>query len=371
MAITMPKIDISFKRLAATLSERSARGIVSLIVKDSTDDSFTHKQYADLAAALADESLYTETNFCYIRDALSLAPYAFHVFRVDADAEEDAENPVTLTDALDTLRRTVRTGWVTIADADSTDTAALVSWTKAQEAAGKSYKSVVAGATAPDCMHIVNLGNTKVTFADERGEQNAVAYLPTLAAILAICNVERGATNYPCAGLSACEEVETPNVSLNAGKLILINDEDGPVRIAQGINSLTTTNETTVTEDMRYIETVEAMDLIRDDIVRVYRAEYLGNYRNSRDNQMLLVNAVNGYFRQLAESAILDPDYDNTVTIDVDAQRAAWLDAGTPEAGTWSDDKVKASPFRRTVYLAGAVKILGSMTDLHFEIQMA
>ena len=104
----------------------------------------------------------------------------------------------------------------------------------------------------------------------------------------------------------------------------------------------------------------------------VFRETYLGNYRNSRDNQMMLVASLNSsYFRQLMQQSILDPDYANAASIDVDAQRAAWVASGKSDAADWDDDTVKANPFKRTVYLTANVKILGSMTDLIFPITMA
>ena len=93
---------------------------------------------------------------------------------------------------------------------------------------------------------------------------------------------------------------------------------------------------------------------------------------NSRDNQMMLVASLNSsYFRQLMQQSILDPDYANAASIDVDAQRAAWVASGKSEAADWDDDTVKANPFKRTVYLTANVKILGSMTDLIFPVTMA
>ena len=140
------------------------------------------------------------------------------------------------------------------------------SWIKSQEARYKSYKAVVYQAgTAPDSMHIVNFVNETVTFSDDRGEKSGVYYLPSLLAIFAICNVTRGCTNYLCSNLSFVGEVESNDEAVGAGKFILFNDEDSTVRIGQGINSLTTTDGKTKTEDMKFIETVEAMDLMRDD----------------------------------------------------------------------------------------------------------
>ena len=364
MAITMPKIEITFRQQATSLISRSERGVAILIVRDDTNKSFSHKQYADLSALEADKALYTADNYAAISDMLSFAPYQSHVFRLDIAG--------TLADTLAEISRTVKTGWIAIAGQDETDGPALASWVKAQAAKARSYKCVVYDVTPlPDDMHVVNFVNESVTFADDRGVSDGVEYLPSLLAIAAVCNVVRGCTNYHCSNLKTVEEVADNDAAVGAGKLILFNDEDGAVRIGQGINSLTTLDGNTKTEDMQFIETVEAMDLMRDDITSTFRGTYLGNYRNTRDNQMMFIAALNSsYFAQLAAENILDPDYTNAASIDVAAQRNAWVASGKAEAADWDDDTVKATPYKRTVYLAGNVKILGSMTDLIFPINL-
>lgn len=364
MAITMPKIEITFRQQATSLIARSARGVAILIIRDDTNQEFTHKQYTDLSALQGDKALYTTENYNAISDMLSFAPYQAHVFRLDVAG--------TLGDTLAEVSRTVKTGWLAIAGQSAEDGAALASWVKAQAARPKSYKCIVHNITPfPDDMHVVHFDNKKVTFKDERGEQEGVAYLPSLLAILAVCNVERGCTNYLCSNLKSVQEVEDNDAAVGAGKFILYIDEEGAVRIGQGINSLTTLDGNTKTEDMQFIETVEAMDLMRDDITSTFRSTYLGNYRNTRDNQMLFIAALNSsYFRQLAQELILDQDYTNAASIDVAAQRAAWVASGKAEAADWDDDTVKATPYKRKVYLVGNVKILGSMTDLIFPINL-
>ena len=366
MAITMPKIEISFEQRAVSLIDRSERGIAILIVRDDTDKSFTHKQYSDLSAAQADENLYTADNYNAICDLLGFAPYQMHLFRLDTTG--------ALSDTLTEISKTVKTGWLTIAGQSAADGLALAAWVKTQDSTKKkTYKAVCYNlTTAPDDMHVVNFVNEKVTFSDDRGEKDGVAYLPSLVGIFAVCNVTRGSTNYQCSNLSEVQEVEDNDAALGTGKFILVTSEDNTVRIAQGINSMTTTDGKTKTEDMQFIETVEAMDMMKDDIAATFRETYLGNYRNSRDNQMMLVAALNSsYFRQLMQQNILDPDYANAAAIDTDAQRAAWVASGKSEAADWDDDTVKANPFKRTVYLAANVKILNSMTDLIMPITMA
>ena len=94
------------------------------------------------------------------------------------------------------------------------------------------------------------------------------------------------------------------------------------------------------------------------------------NLANSYDNQALFISAVNTYFRELTHEEILDPDYENEAKVNVEKQRDAWLGIGKTEAEEWKEEKVKRMTFRSNVFLAGDVKILDAIEDLHFEINM-
>ena len=364
MAIEMPKIDVIFQQLAASLIARSQRGIAILVIRDGTDDTWNIKKYASQPEATADSKFFTEKNLQYIKDTTKWAPYLTYVVRIGAEDTLDA--------ALTLIEKNIKTGWITVAAGTADDWAALVSWIKAKEQRQQYYRAAVFKANAPDNKHVVNLSNNTVTFADSRGKVTASEWLPSLIGILACCNIQRGCTNYLCSDLIAVEEVEDNDKAVGEGKFILYNADVDEVRIAQGINSLTTTNGSTLTEDMKFIETVEAMDLIADDIRRTFREEYLGNYRNKLDNQMLFIGAANGYLRDLAKptTAVLDDEYDNVCQIDVGEKRAAWIAGGKPEAAEWTDDEVRAMAFKRDVFIWCDVKILGSMTNLRFLVNM-
>ena len=157
------------------------------------------------------------------------------------------------------------------------------------------------------------------------------------------------------------------DAELKKGSFILIND-DNKVKVGLGINTLTTFNESN-SEDMRYIDIVEAMDLIRDDITNIFKEEYVGKVKNKLDNQILFISSINTYLDVLAKQDILDSDYKNYADINVIAQRQAWLGV-KPEAESWSDEEVKVKTFKRNVYLLGDIKILGAMENLMFDITM-
>ena len=360
MAVTLPKISITFQQLAGTFVRRSERGIAILILRDDTvgtGESFF--QYGD--ATQVSDSEFSAENQQYIKDALSFGPLRVSVAKVGSEGK--------LADALAIITQYEQTGWITVCDGKSADWTDLSSWIKAREKESKSWKAVCFNTTPPDSMHVVNFVNEKVTFVDERGQKTGETYTPSLVGLLASCNVQRGATNVLCANLKDVVVPEDPDDVVDTGKFILIRVDD-EVRVGVDVNSLTTVDGKTKTEDMKYIETVEAMDLMRDDISNTFRKDWLGQYRNSRANQMLFIASVNEYFRQLSEENVLDPDYSNRADIDVSAQRNAWIGSGKAEAAVWTDDQVKATPYKRTVFLYGDVKILGSMVNLEFLINL-
>lgn len=354
----LPTIEIIFKQLASTLIARSQRGIAVLVVRDDTDATFAARTYRSQRELLEDRARYTEANYRHLADAMTFAPYKLIAVRIAADG--------TMADALDIVEKTVKTGWVSIVG-EAADEAALVQWVKDWRVRGRTYKALVAGTAAPDDKHVVHFGNVKVTFKDSRGEQPGAQYIPSLLGILAACNIERGVTNFVCENLAAVQEPDDVDAALNAGKLVLMNDFDD-VRVALGINSMTSLTGGD-TEDMKYIDIVEAMDLIEDDIRETFKETYQGAYKNSLDNQMLFISAVNTYFDALELQEVLDPEYDNRSDIDVAAQRAAWA-LEKPEADFWEEEQVRGTPYKRSVFLAGDIKILGAMENLKFTISM-
>lgn len=365
MTVTMPNIDVSFSQKAASLPERSERGYAILIVKDDTSAMFNYKEYSDITEIDTDKELYTEGNLQYLKDIFTFAPYKACVVKIG--------NTATISDALKIVIENVKTGWITMADGETEDFTTLSSWIKSQVANKKTYKAVVYNVTSPDEKHIVNFVNTKITFSDSRGEQTGEKYCPSLIGILAKCNITQGCNNFRCTNLSKVSEVDDRNEALGAGKFILIND-GADVRIARGINSLTTTNGKSATEDMKEIEVVEAMDLMQDDISTTFKEDYLGGgYKNKYDNQILFISAVNGYFKKLSANGtdVLDEEYENKSDINVEKQREAWIEAGTNEAKDWTDIQVRKNTFKRSLFINANVKILQSMVDLDFAINLA
>lgn len=356
----IPEINISFRQLAASVVERSERSVAILIVKDETDTT-AYKVYKDANAAEEDAGKYTEENMQAIRDVLTFSVGSLAVVRVKNDESVSVAGKI--------IESNLTTGWIALAAYDKALQGELETWIKAREKAGKTYKAIVYKATSPDSAHIVNFATEKVTFADERGEVSGDQYVPSLLGKIAQANIYQSVTRGKCENLTACAETEDEESAVSAGNLILTNAR-GAVYIVSGCTSLTTTDAKTKTGDMQYIETVEAMDMIADDIREAWKEQYEGRYKNSYDNQMLLVGAINCYLRDLEKIDVLDTQYENTSYIDADAQRDAWVSAGHTEVEDWTDAQVRQTPFKRSVFLGIDAKILGSMENLTIVVQL-
>lgn len=361
---TKPTITISFKQLATTLIQRSERGTAVLFLADDTLDEgatkcFIYRNVSQVNSEY-DSNYFDESGrdklLKHIKNCFVSAPY-----EVIAIIAKDYSKLSVFTKILTAIRKQ---GWITIPSDSLKDD--LASWIKSMEKDGYSYKAI-GNKTGVDCKHYVYFSQAS-TSSD--GEALADAELmPYLLGILAGCNCTRSVTNYKLSELSSCEEVEDIDKAIGEGQLVITNADSG-VKIVTGINSLTTLNGNTATEDMQYIETVEAMDLIRDDIRDVFANTYQGSFKNKYMNQMLFIGAVNEYFDSLASEDILDSEFTNKAEIDVEAQRSAWVGTGKAEAEEWDDDTVKRRSFKRSVFISANIKILNSMENLKFTVTM-
>lgn len=360
MTIKQPNIDVAFKQKATSSIEKSERGIAILILKnDETIGCPDYAVYKEITEYETVKDKYNAENQNAITDVFIFPPSKVIIVNTD-----------TVANALIEIEKNISTGWITVVDGVDEDFTTLTSWVKSKEEQKKTYKAMTFKGTGADSMQIANNTNPKVTFNDKRGELDAVKYLPSLVGIAAYCaGHNRSMTYFKCKNLKSVEGFADIDAELAKGNLVMFNDTDC-VRICQGINTLTTLDGENKTEDMQFIETVECMNMIQDDIRDVFKETYLGPYKNKLDNQILFISAINGYFKELADADILDPEYESSANIDVTKQREAWVKSGKTEAADWDDAKVKSSTFKRDIYLAGDIKILGSMTNLKFDISL-
>ncbi|MBY6860802.1 phage tail sheath C-terminal domain-containing protein [Clostridium botulinum] len=359
MTLTLPKAEIKFRELADSFFTRSERGTAILIIKD-TLNSFKVKEYTEKKDFEKDKKLYLPENFQFISDIFLFGTAKVIVVPIAEDGNVE--------DALKVISKKCKTGWISTVGTPE-EYKKIADWVKVHSEDGQTFKTITFGTEKSDHECVVDFANPTVTFKDNRGTVTGEKYIPSLLGIFAACNVERGVTYYICKNLLEVEEVDDVKVALNSGKFVLINDYD-VVRVGLGINSLTTFNdENEKFEDMRYLDIIEAIHLMSDDIKDTYRTAYVGIYKNCLDNQILFISAVNTFFNDLAELNVLDKQFENKAYIDVATQRKNW-EQTNPLAKTWDDTKIKNLAFKRSIFLAADVKILGAMEDLNFGVNV-
>lgn len=399
MAIGLPKVDVIFKGLANTAVVRSGRGIACLIIKDNTGmdtselndntgmdtlelsktkkENVVNEEDLKVKSVITEDKIlkqykgftevektdYAEENYKIIEDVFLTELNKLYVIKIPNDKTFEDVKPFIKKDI----------NWIAYIGETREEQKKLADFVKLEnKLRSKRLKAIcynLQEAEADD-MHIVNFVNASVIKADGKSIVG-YKYLGRLLGVLAGCRMDMSVTYNILSDLNNVEQIgdtDAINEAIGKGKFVLINDDDG-VRIARGVNSLQK-NDKEHTEDMKYITIVEAMDLIYEDIINTFKQVYLGRFKNSYDNQVLFISAINSYFRDLAREEILDPNYNNISFVDIEKQRETWIENGKLEATNWSDIQVKDNTFRTNVYLQANVKFLNAMEDLLFIVNM-
>lgn len=349
----LPEINISFSGLGVSAIQRSQRGIVALILKDDTGtfDSIEYRSIIDVK-----ETDWNAANLAAIRQTFLAVPSKVIIERLDADA-------ASYSDALNRLSGK-RWNYLAVPGIAPADTSIVATQVKTWRDAGKKIFKAVLPNTEGDHEGIINFTTSGIVVAS--ATFSASQYTGRIAGILAALPLTRSATYYELPEVKTITESADPDGDIDDGKMILINDE-GTVKIGRGVNSLTTVSGNK-TADMKKIKIIEGHDLVRDDITRTFKNEYVGKVNNNYDNQVLFLAAINAYLRGL-QGDVLDPAGNNRMDVDVEAQRLAWESTGTDTSG-WDDQKVKESSYQSTVFLAGSLKFGDAVEDLQLRISV-
>ena len=346
----LPVISVEFKKLAATALTRSVRGILAVVIQDTTSGvSWTSKVYTSLDEVDAKE--FSTENYKILSRAFLAAPYQVIVVRVGSEGTMETAQAI-----LDKLSY----NWVCAVPANFQS--GLVTYVKSINTPRRiqKAKALVYNQASADDMHIVSVANGTVTLAG--GDTVTMTnYLPRLAGLLAACPMDQSVTYADLDDLEAVADVSNLDTAIDGGSLCLFRDDD-VIRIARGVNTLQTVSGD-VTEDMKKIAVVEAMDLIQEDIIRTFKRYYLGKRKNTADNQALFVADILTYLNQLADETIISKDETITAEVDVGAMRAAWEAAGVSTADM-TDAQVKKKPYRAQVFVSARATILDAMEDM-------
>ena len=348
----LPKILIEFKTLAETLITRSERGIVAVILKDNSNTTLTHTYTRESEIV---KSHYTAANLNLLSLAFLGTPAKVIVERVGTDG--------TIDEALERLKNK-KWSYLAVPGIADEELDTVVNFIKEQRSTyHKSFKAILPNVAA-DNEGIINFATDNIKAGGKT--YTTAEFSMRIAGILAGLPLNRSATYYTLPEVESIQESETPDTDVDNGKLILINDGT-KIKIARGVNSLTTTTETKG-DDFKKIKIVEAVDMIRDDIRTTFEDDFVGKVENSYDNKIIFIAAINKYFTDLASSGVLYSQFENKAEIDIESTRA-WL-SQKKDVSAWDDEAIKTANTDTYVFVKANIQIQDAIEDLDFKIYM-
>ncbi len=349
-----PEISVIFKTLATTAIQRSALGILCIILKDETQTEkvVTIKTIDDL-----DEKKWEAKSIKLIKLAMQTYSPNKIIVRVQGSSEQIA-------DCLKDVKNR-KINWLACPTASQEEDTTVVTWVKqvfGTTTISKTVKYVSSFADKSDHVAIVELANIG-TYKSKLGDFTAQEYTVAVAGMLCGLPLNRSADNLIMQDLTQVDEVEAA-----LGKFSLYND-DGAVRVNMAVNSKTTF-DSTWKSDTRFIKIVEGMCIVCDDIRDTFKNYWQGIYINDYDNKMNFCSNVNKvYFKELQPN-VLNADYDNKIEIDLEAQKKAIVLDGRYDPNDMSELEILKFGTGANVYLSGDVMFANTMVNLSLEITM-
>lgn len=344
----LPEISIEFKTLSSTAIRRSERGIVAMILKDDTDEEL---RYVYTSFDKVDDSKFTEENFDYVRQAFKEDLSKLIIERITD------EN--TIDKALARLS-TENFNYLCYPEGDVSDNQKIASFIKEQRKNNKIFKAVLPNIQG-DSEGIINYIST---CTDENGKTYPPEkFVSRIASILASIPFFMSSTYYELKDIVDTNIFDNPNNEINNGKLILIKD-DGVVKIGRGVNSFTTST-ITKGEIFKKIRIIEIIDMIKDDIYKTMKKEYIGRVINTYDNKMMCIGTINAYLKELVNQEILG-DGENRLDIDVEAHKNYMLSKGISEEiiNQMDEGQIRKYNTGSNFYIKGSITPVDSIEDI-------
>lgn len=341
----LPVIDISFKQLAKTAMIRSERGIVALILKDTTKTSLTVFDEGDIPSSLS------EANKNLIKDVLKGSPNKIEVYVLGSEGQ--------ISEAL-TYFEGVEFNLMCMPSAESGDIVAIKAFIKKMNDVVKYKCDAILANENADSEAIINytaddivVGGKSVTTANHTAR---------IAGLIEGTPLHQSVTFATLSDVDSIENLtkEEADRRIDAGELILVR-EMGKVRVARGVNSLTTLTDVKGNAFQK-IKLRKTLNLIHNDLRRVIVEKYIGKVPNNYDNKCILITEIKNYLDELATEQLIEKV--NTVGIDLSAQKKWLKDNTNLDVNVMSEQELKEANTQSNVFLAISLKVVDAMEDI-------
>ena len=360
----LPEISVYFKEKGIAAIESAKRGIVLLLMNDTSVQAVT--KYTIFDNDDIPETL-SEDNKKQIELALigyQTTPYKIVVLAFPKTGKTADINAKLK--AAEALKFT----YLVYPEATTEESNTIATWIKAQRTQKDNKVKAVLYKTAADNEGIINVTNEyfEVKTKKYTGQQ----YLSRIAGLICGTPATISCTFAPLPEVTGVEFVdrETLDNRINAGEFVVFDDGE-KVKVARGVNSFVTTVQDKG-KSFKKIKLVELMDMIHDDIKKTAEDNYLGKYANSYDNRCLLITAINGYFLELEANSLAEKGHNNC-SIDVEATKIYLIKNGRKtheELKMMKEIDIKSENIGDNVFLTAEMSLLDAIETIKLPIHI-
>lgn len=347
----LPIIDISFKQLAKSAVIRSQRGIVALILKDTTKASLTVFDEGDIPSNL------TEPNQALIKDVLKGSPNKIELFVLGSEGQ--------ISEAL-TYFEGVEFNLMCMPSAQTSDVTAIKAFIKKMNDVVKYKCDAILANDKADSEAIINYTAKNIVV---NGESVTTAnHTARIAGLIEGTPLHQSVTFATLSDVDAIENLtkEQADRRINEGELILVR-EMGKVRVARGVNSLTTLTDVKGNAFQK-IKLRKTLNLIHNDLRRVIVEKYIGKVPNNYDNKCVLITEIKNYLDELSNEQLIEKV--NTVGIDLIAQKKWLKDNTNLDVNVMSEQEIKEANTQSNVFIAISLKVVDAMEDIVVSVEI-
>lgn len=347
----LPIIDISFKQLAKSAVVRSQRGIVALILKDTDKASLTIFNEGDIPSNL------TEVNQGLIKDVLKGSPNKIELFVLGEEGE--------ISEAL-TYFEGVEFNLMCMPEAQTSDVTAIKAFIKKMNDVVKYKCDAIVANDKADSEAIINYTAKNIVVGGE--SVTTANHTARIAGLIEGTPLHQSITFATLSDVDSIENLtkEQADSRIDAGELILVR-EMGKVRVARGVNSLTTLTDTKGNAFQK-IKLRKTLNLIHNDLRRVIVEKYIGKVPNNYDNKCILITEIKNYLDELATEQLIEKV--NTVGIDLIAQKKWLKDNTNLDVNVMSEQELKEANTQSNVFIAISLKDVDAMEDIVVSVEI-
>ena len=341
----LPTIDISFKQLAKSAVIRSQRGIVALILKDTTKASLTVFDEGDIPSNLS------EANQALIKDVLKGSPNKIELFVLGSGSN--------ISEAL-TYFEGVEFNLMCMPSAETSDVTAIKTFIKKMNEVVKYKCDAILANEKADSEAIINYTAKNIVVGGE--SVTTANHTARMAGLIEGTPLNQSITFATLSDVDAIENLtkEQADTRIDNGELILVR-EMGKVRVARGVNSLTSLTDVKGNAFQK-IKLRKTLNLIHNDLRRVIVEKYIGKVPNNYDNKCILITEIKNYLDELSSEQLIEKV--NEVGIDLIAQKKWLKDNTNLDINAMTEQEIKEANTQSNVFLAISLKVVDAMEDI-------